>query len=169
MKRNKTEFAVPQSSISLLAITTSMTYTESSNNSQSQIDNHVSSCVVIRVKLGKAKRKPRRKPWLFLCPKGERENAMEGYCYENMETGELLTYKEMHKQFVDEYGGDDYMDVCGWRKYYTQKKNTTMNVLELIEFYMDEFGMSEDDANDMALLESNPDAYFDSIAEEGRR
>ena len=94
---------------------------------------------------------------------------MEGYCYENMETGELLTYTEMHKQFVDEYGGDDYMDVCGWRKYYIQKKNTTMNVLELIEFYMDEFGMSEDDASNLASIEIENEKFLNSADEEGSK
>lgn len=40
-----------------------------------------------------------------------------------------------------------------------------MNILELIEFFMEQ-GMSEEDASNMALYETNPEAYAEAMEEE---
>ncbi len=40
--------------------------------------------------------------------------------YHNKETGELLTYAQMKKQFRDDYDGDDPTNPLGWDEYYDE-------------------------------------------------
>jgi hypothetical protein len=47
--------------------------------------------------------------------------------YENLETGEVLTWDEMLKQYNEEYGGKDSKDPLGYTKYY--KVTTWLDVL----------------------------------------
>ena len=38
-----------------------------------------------------------------------------------------------------------------------------MNILEMIEFFMDEYGVSEEVASNFALAETNPKAYAECV------
>lgn len=40
--------------------------------------------------------------------------------YMNLETGELLTYKEMIRQRIEEYDLDDDTNVMNWQDYYCE-------------------------------------------------
>lgn len=40
------------------------------------------------------------------------------YYYENIDTGELLTYKEMREQWKNDYDGDDPTNCMSWQDQY---------------------------------------------------
>lgn len=43
--------------------------------------------------------------------------------YENRDTGELLTYKEMRQHWATEYDGDDPTNALDWREQYREVKD----------------------------------------------
>ena len=42
------------------------------------------------------------------------------FFYQNNETGELFTYKEMRADFAESYDGDDDTNCIGWQEYYSK-------------------------------------------------
>lgn len=50
----------------------------------------------------------------------ERDGACERLAYMNRQTGELLTRREMLRQFAEDYDGDDPTNAVGWNEYFEE-------------------------------------------------
>ena len=52
--------------------------------------------------------------------RSEQEHGCKPQMYINRETGELLTRREMLKQFADDYDGNDPTETMSWAEYFEE-------------------------------------------------